>query len=110
MAVRTITAELSPAMRQGLALGHAAQPVVARALVARLLASPGSRRSPLDLTPLGRQLGKILRDLRRLHEAVEAIDRLLDSPEVRALAQRCPELDRARNVALRALACSRRWS
>lgn len=110
---RPITAPLSPAMRGALARGEGRrrpQPVTVRGLVARRLVALGSTRLRLHPTPLGRQVATMLVDLHAMREDLVTCGRVAQSlrglalqPDVAAAAEAIHD------VALRALARSRRW-
>ncbi len=105
---RPISDALSPAMRGALAHGHTPQGSTMRGLAARRLAAPGSSRLRLRPTPLGRQVAAMLRDLHVLREALVTIDRT-----ARVLVGTDPGtkagIDAIHDIALRALARTRRW-
>ena len=114
---RQTVGALSPTMR-GAMLTGCAEVLTARALSDRGLVARGSGFR-LRKTPLGKQIGAMLLDLHQMRKALVAIDGwlgrlrqgpvgLMVSPEGSGFSVH-EVLTLARDEALRALACSRRW-
>jgi hypothetical protein len=95
---RPICEALSHAMRGALLTGCSYSTSTARSLAARRLVSPGPVRFRLPMTPLGRQVGKMLHDLHVMRVALVDIEHQAEPGTP------------LHGLALRALARSRRWT